>query len=397
MATNYMGTAPRENKHTRGLRFPAMKVGAFSMNIVLQASACCGANEENASATLPGGLVFSSGEIGTNSQRRLGILGTKLDSGTGLHRLSQFQGFSEELELRPQILGFVFKEGKVTIFRNGAKVGTYTAHKTAVQTFQWINGWLDTETESRGQLAEVKVYTQAFSDSIMLRLQRLLECKWGISGAQGDEWKTCENAEGEGGGLPPVLPGTLYTLINAGTAVSGTHTVTGSGGGSGSISITAPNTPDVAILGTAITRNINNEFDSDLVSERTANTGSASCIGRYKTTSGGGFGLVYYDGTGFNRADESFHLLESSNPVEVSNYAISGYLATYFYFPQPPSEPDACANCTTPATTNWIHNWIYGYWQDAAGNRDYVRVSFEGYQAISVQCGPTGGDCICDA
>lgn len=279
MAANYMGTGLRLNTYARGLRFPAMKLGAFSMNVVLQASACCGENAENYGMLNPGGLVLATPEPNTKSQKRLGILGVMSDSGTGLHRRNQFQGFSEALELRPQIIGFVFKEGKVTLYRNGAKVNTYVAHSTAVQTFEWINGWIDEETESRGQLAEVKLYNQAFSDSIMLRLQRLLDCKWGISGAQGSEWSTCENAGGTDGVIPPKNgKGILRLAFQArGSAASSIESTISAGGGSPGG--TGPGPFHSFYLSEPLTRDGDGNFDVEVSAVANLVNDSPTCQG----------------------------------------------------------------------------------------------------------------------
>lgn len=200
MAAYYMNALAAVNKHTTGLRFPDLRLGAYSLNMVVQASSCCGADNFNGTWDPLSSLVLAGPEGLTNAQKRLGLMGTDPDVGTGLHRRAAFSGESAPVDNRPQILGFVFKEGKMTLFRNGTKLGTFPAHSTAFTTLSWINGWLDDSTKVTGQVAEIKAYNQAFSDSIMFRLHKLLECKWHVGTAQTDDWRTCEHAEGVGDG-----------------------------------------------------------------------------------------------------------------------------------------------------------------------------------------------------
>lgn len=196
MASYYMGPAAAVNEHKTGLKFPNLRVGAYSVNLVVQASACCGKDTFNGTWEEKSFLGLAGPENLTNAQKRLGLMGTEPDVGTGLHRRESFVGTSAPLDNHPQIIGFVFKEGRMSYFRNGVKVGTFSAHSTAFSTLGWINGWLDAATGSTGQFAEVKLYNQAFSDTVMLRLQKLLECKWHIADAQGAEYADCSLAEG---------------------------------------------------------------------------------------------------------------------------------------------------------------------------------------------------------
>lgn len=224
MASKYTGASPAPNLYKTGLKFPAVRMGAYSVNMVIQASACCGKDTFNGTWDVNSALVLAGPEKDTATQKRLGLIGKDEDAGMGLHKRDFFSGVSAPLDNRPQIVGFVFKEGRMTMFRNGAKVGTFSAHGTALTSLGWINGWLDSGSafpldpggaRSTGQVAEVKLYSEAFSDTVMLRLQRLLECKWHIGAAQSDDWSTCEHAKGGtgGGGGSTDSPHTGYTIF----------------------------------------------------------------------------------------------------------------------------------------------------------------------------------------
>lgn len=204
MADYYIGNETEQMRFMRGLQFPSIRLGEFSLNMVMQLASCCDTgkiNQQWGQETQVAGIAGNPQIV--VDQRILGYAGTGTDVGNGLHRWKRFNGYGEIPDMRPHIIGYVFKEGRVTIFRNSEKIGRYTAISTAVTTWQWLAGWLQDGVLPRGQYAEIKLYRKAFNDQEMIRLQELLECKWHVSSAVDLGFSGCGKAEG----VPDPEPG----------------------------------------------------------------------------------------------------------------------------------------------------------------------------------------------
>lgn len=200
----------------RGLTFPSVKLGNFSVNIVLQATNCCGKgydftdwgheeeNEEGETISTLATLALVTDAGTWNTQKRLGAQGNMADTGLGLHRLRKFDGIGGPMTKAPLIVGWVFRDGRLKYFRNGVKILDTTAFSNAFTTFAHINSWLDRTTKSRGQIAEMKLYSQAWDDATMIHLQNLLDCKWHVKDNQ--DKVDCSTAKGNEKPCPEGIP-----------------------------------------------------------------------------------------------------------------------------------------------------------------------------------------------
>lgn len=183
-----------------GFRFPPTKLGNWTLNMVLQPISCCGADTEISDWGTKGFLGLSDGHPRDRYAKQAGWFGNADSARLGYHHLGVGYGREGALDQRPKVVGIVHRDGFITVYENGLRIWRGPTVSNAHTVFEYMNGWLQSDVESNGQIAEVKLYNQPFDASTMFYLHGLLDCKWKVYDAQADEWAGCSNAEGGGGG-----------------------------------------------------------------------------------------------------------------------------------------------------------------------------------------------------
>lgn len=178
-----------------GFKLPAFTLGSYTLNMVLQTVNCCGANNPVSDWSTPGSIVLGNGAVANKDWRSIGTEATINTEDFGVRRGTSFYGPSIDQDFKPRIVGFTFLEGRLKTYINGELVSTVAVYSNSRTTFEWLNGWINDTLQAKGQIAEVKLYRNAYDAATMKRLHALLDCKWHVYGAD-EAFADCSTAAG---------------------------------------------------------------------------------------------------------------------------------------------------------------------------------------------------------